>query len=68
MYKSLKGLNSSILCGCPLTQERERTRSHVLLAGPQERERTRSHVLLAGHSPSGGVPNDTSEIHAQDDL
>ena len=25
MYKSLKGLDSSILCGCPLTQERERT-------------------------------------------
>ena len=29
---------------------------------------TRSHVLLAVHSPSGGVPNGTSEIHAQDDL
>ena len=24
MYKSLKGRDSSILCGCPLTQERER--------------------------------------------
>ena len=24
MYKSLKGCDSSILCGCPLTQERER--------------------------------------------
>ena len=24
--------------------------------------------LLAVHSPSGGVPNGTSEIHAQDDL
>ena len=29
---------------------------------------TRSHVLLAVHSPSGGVPNGTREIHAQDDL
>ena len=29
---------------------------------------TRSHVLLAVRSLSGGVPNGTSEIHAQDDL